>query len=132
MTQPSTPQSKAPGFIFGDKIYNRGKWITMIFLPAFSTLYFTLSEIWGLPEAMKVMGTTSAISAFIGILLGLSAKTYNNSAARYDGTLDITHVDGTKVVGLNLHTDPDNLELFPEVKFKVTRGQSSNQNESQH
>jgi hypothetical protein len=62
-----------------DKLYTVLKWVTMIALPAIGTLYFTLSGIWGFPYAEQVIGTITAISTFLGVLLGISTSQYNKS-----------------------------------------------------
>lgn len=122
MTQPFNSPQDGQGFIFSDKIYKTGKWVTMILLPALATTYFMLSEIWGLPEPMKVMGTITAISTLFGTLLGLSSKSYNKSDVKYDGSIDFTPIDGTKMIGVKLNSVPEKLEMFPELKLKVTTG----------
>ena len=63
--------------VLTDKVYNILKWIVMIFLPATGTLYFGLATIWGLPYIEEVLGTITAISTFLGALIGLSATQYN-------------------------------------------------------
>ena len=62
-----------------DKVYTVLTWVTMIALPAIGTLYFTLSGIWGFPYAEQVIGTITAISTFLGVLLGISTSQYNKS-----------------------------------------------------
>jgi hypothetical protein len=62
-----------------DKLYTVLKWVTMIALPAIGTLYFTLSGIWGFPYAEQVIGTITAISTFLGVILGISTSQYNKS-----------------------------------------------------
>ncbi len=62
-----------------NKVYTVLKWVTMIALPAIGTLYFTLSGIWGFPYAEQVIGTITAISTFLGVLLGISTSQYNKS-----------------------------------------------------
>ena len=57
--------------------YDFLKWVAQILLPAFATLYFALSQIWGLPYAEEVVGTITAIDAFLGALLGISTHFYN-------------------------------------------------------
>jgi hypothetical protein len=63
--------------IFDDKTYNALKWIAMIVLPALGTLYFALASIWGLPYSTQIVGTITAIDAFLGALLGISTSNYN-------------------------------------------------------
>ena len=52
------------------------KWIAQILLPALGALYFALSQIWGLPYAEQIVGTITAIDAFLGALLGISSMKY--------------------------------------------------------
>jgi hypothetical protein len=61
-----------------NKTYDILKFIAMIVLPALGTLYFTLAAIWGLPNSNEVVGTITAIDTFMGALLGISTKAYNN------------------------------------------------------
>lgn len=57
--------------------YDFLKWVAQILLPAFATLYFALSQIWGIPYAEEVVGTITAIDAFLGAVLGISTHFYN-------------------------------------------------------
>ena len=66
-------------FKMTDKTYDILKFIAQIFLPALGTLYFALAGIWGLPYAEQIVGTITAIDTFLGLLLGIQAKSYNNS-----------------------------------------------------
>ena len=59
-----------------NKLYDVLKWIAQILLPAVGTLYFALANIWGLPYAEQVVGTITAVDAFLGVLLGISSKQY--------------------------------------------------------
>lgn len=60
-----------------NKVYDVLKWIAQIVLPALGTLYFALSEIWGLPLGAEIVGTITAVDAFLGALLGISSAQYN-------------------------------------------------------
>lgn len=60
-----------------NKVYDVLKWIAMIFLPALGTLYFALAKIWGFPYPAEIVGTISAVDAFLGALLGISTAQYN-------------------------------------------------------
>ena len=62
---------------FNNKTYDILKWIAMIFLPAIGTLYFTLADIWNLPYGEQIVGTITAIDAFLGVILGISTARYN-------------------------------------------------------
>ena len=60
-----------------NKVYDVLKWIALILLPALGTLYFALAKIWGLPYATEIVGTISAVDAFLGALLQISTNQYN-------------------------------------------------------
>lgn len=62
-----------------NKVYDILKWIAQILLPALGTLYFALASIWGLPYAEQIVGTITAIDAFLGVILGISTRQYNKS-----------------------------------------------------
>ena len=61
-----------------NKVYDALKWIALYLLPALGTLYFALSSIWGLPYGEQIVGTITAIDAFLGAILGISTKIYNS------------------------------------------------------
>lgn len=60
-----------------NKVYDILKWIAQILLPALGTLYFALAAIWGFPYAEQIVGTITAIDAFLGVILGISSSQYN-------------------------------------------------------
>lgn len=60
-----------------NKVYDILKWIAQLFLPAAGTLYFALASIWGLPYGEEIVGTITAIDAFLGVVLGISTIQYN-------------------------------------------------------
>lgn len=60
-----------------NKVYDVMKWIAQYFLPAAGTLYFALASIWGLPFGEEIVGTITAVDAFLGVILGISTAQYN-------------------------------------------------------
>ena len=62
-----------------NKVYDAMKWITMVALPAVTTLWLTLASIWGFPYAEPIGATLGAITVFLGALLGISSITYAKS-----------------------------------------------------
>lgn len=111
--------------LISNRLYDTLKWIAQILLPAIGALYFGLGDIWNLPKVNEVVGTLTVIDAFLGVLLGASARQYNNSDAKYDGTIDVLEQDETKLFSLNLDSDPDDLENKDEVLFKVNKDEES-------
>ncbi len=59
-----------------NKAYDVMKFIAQILLPALATLYFALAKIWGFPYGTEIVGTISAVDAFLGALLKLSSDKY--------------------------------------------------------
>lgn len=66
-------------FTLSDKTYSLLKWIALILLPALGTLYFALASIWGLPFGEQIVGTITAIDAFLGAILGISTSNYKKN-----------------------------------------------------
>lgn len=62
-----------------NKVYDILKYITQIIIPAVATLYFALSSIWGLPYGEQIVGTLTAVDAFLGVCLGISTVQYNKT-----------------------------------------------------
>lgn len=115
------PDTNKRDYILPNKAYDVLKRIVQIALPAFATLYFTLAQIWGLPAAEQVVGTSAALATFFGALLGFSDRSYNNSEAKYDGEVVVEdRVDGL-LYSLNLSPEVDinNLAKRSELTFKV-------------
>lgn len=66
-----------------NNLYDVLKWIAQLFLPAAATLYFALANIWGLPYGEEIVGTITAVDAFLGVILGISSKAYYNDLSNY-------------------------------------------------
>lgn len=64
---------------FNDKLYKILKFTAQVVLPAVGTLYFTLSQIWGLPYGEEIVGTISAVDTFLGAILKISSDNYKRS-----------------------------------------------------
>ena len=59
--------------------YDILKIIGQLVLPALGTLYFALAEIWGFPFAEQIVGTITAVDAFLGTVLKISSDKYYDS-----------------------------------------------------
>lgn len=69
-----------------NKVYDVLKWIAQILLPALGALYFALAGIWDLPYGEEIVGTITAVDAFLGVILGISSKQYyENDEVNEDG-----------------------------------------------
>ena len=99
------------------KTYDIVKWIAQILLPALGTLYFALSGIWGLPNAQQVVGSITALDAFLGVLVGVSAAQFNKNK---DGTLMIDTSNLQKdTYRLSLETPLDELAGKTTIQLNV-------------
>jgi hypothetical protein len=65
-----------------NKTYDILKYITQIVIPALGTLYFALAGIWGFPYGEQIVGTLTAIDTFMGVILGISSKQYNQQGGK--------------------------------------------------
>lgn len=112
-----------------NKTYDILKWIAQYLLPATATLYFAISGIWGLPYGEEVVGTLAALTAFLGVVLGISTAQYNKGD-NSDGTLQIDSMNWDKdIYRLNLTTGFDELKGKKEVKLKVDPNANLSQEE---
>ena len=67
-------------FKMSNETYDFLVWITQIVLPALGTLYFALAGLWGFPYAEQIVGTITAIDAFLGAVLKISNEQYKKEA----------------------------------------------------
>lgn len=98
-----------------NKTYDRLKWIAMYFLPAIGTLYFALAGIWGFPYGEEVIGTTSALTIFLSIILGISSTQYHG-----DGKIRIDASNpGKNIYRIDFDGSPDELSEKDTVTLEV-------------
>ena len=108
--------------VLTNSLYNALKFIALVFLPGIATLYFALAGYWNLPNAEQIIGTITAVDAFLGLLLHLNTNSYNASDAKYDGDIDvIPKEDGKKTFSLNLNSDPKDLDTKDQILFKINK-----------
>ena len=114
--------------MLGDGAYNVVKKSATIVLPALGTLYFTLSQIWGLPHAEAVVGTIAAVNTFLGVIIQISKKSYYSSNAPYVGEIKVQESpDGSrKVFSLVVDGDPEALEYMDQATFKINNDTGEN------
>lgn len=55
-----------------DRVYDWLKWVALICLPALSTFYGIIADIWNLPYGEQIPRTLTAIGLLIGALIGIS------------------------------------------------------------
>lgn len=60
-----------------NKTYDVLKFIAQIFLPALAALYSALAGIWGFPYAEAIVGSITAVDAFLGAILANASSKYS-------------------------------------------------------
>jgi hypothetical protein len=108
--------------LINNKIYNIIKWIVVYFLPAIGTLYFSISQIWGLPNAEQVLGTITSLTIFLSMIIGFSNSAFKKSGSGTDGTMlvDTTNPD-KDIYLLQLNKEAMNLAEKDIISFKVDK-----------
>jgi Putative phage holin Dp-1 len=101
--------------------YDKLKYVAVVLLPAIGTLYFAIAQIWGLPNAEEVVGTITAIDAFLGLLLQKLSGDYHDDDTNFDGVIKVTQNEaGAKVITMEVgDMDPYDIENMKKVTFKV-------------
>lgn len=104
-----------------NKAYDTLKWIAQYVLPALGALYFTLSSIWGLPYGEQVLGTITALDMFLGVILGVSTRSYKRLGVdtTKDGQLLIDSSDPNKDIYRLDVGNLDDLASKDQIVLKV-------------
>lgn len=102
-----------------NETYDRLKYIAQVALPALGTLIFGIASIWGLPYGEQIVGTITAIDAFLGTLLKLSSNKYAG-----DGTLVVDTSNPEKdIYSIVLDDYPELLANKDQVVLKVQKSE---------
>jgi Putative phage holin Dp-1 len=116
-TNESTPEKPW----ISDRTYDALKSITQLWLPAFGTLYLTLSTQWDIlhkPDA--VAATCLALATFFGVILRVSNNSYTNKGLGQVGSIVVTQPTPDSLsYSLDLDGDPADLKDMSKVTFRV-------------
>lgn len=69
--------SPVSSFSMSNTAYDLIKRFVTIVSPALITLYITLAQVWGWVGYEKVVLSMAAVTTFLGVIIGLSSKRYN-------------------------------------------------------
>lgn len=121
MSNEDVDLNEVPKFMLSGSTYDNLKRCVMVLFPAFSAVYLGLDGIWNLPAEDKVVGTVAVITTFLGVILSISSRRYQNSDARFDGiAVPVFDPGGIRQVSLELKNDPETmLATRDELTFKV-------------
>jgi len=65
-----------------DKVYDVLKWVLIIVVPAFITLFEFLAQAWAWDIPTEaIVGTIAAVATFIGVVIGISNYNYYKGGA---------------------------------------------------
>ena len=103
-----------------NNFYDVLKMLVTLVLPALGTLYFTLSQIWGLPYGEEVVGTVAAVTVALGAMLKISSKQYDQTG---DGELQVD-TKSDKPFMLVFDRPLSELASQKQVVLKVTDSQN--------
>lgn len=109
--------------LISNQTYNVLKQVVTIVLPAIATLYYTLAQIWGLPNPEEVVATIAALTTFLGVFLQIASSSWNNSEAKYDGDLVVTGESpdtGIPNLQMTVKKDPNELAAKRTVRLKMS------------
>lgn len=92
--------------------------VAQYWLPALGTFYSTLAIIWGFPYGEQVVGTIVAVTTLLGVFLGISRKSYNDSDDKFDGSLS---VDTDSLRKLEVDLPIEDIVAKDEVTLKIDK-----------
>lgn len=109
-------------FTFPSKIYNVIKYLVLIFLPSFTAFYILLATQWGWGHITEISVSLTGFTAFLGSLVGIAARNFNNSDQRFFGEIHVAGTDeGAQISHQVFNEDPSGQTIADkkEVTFKV-------------
>lgn len=62
-------------YLLPDKVYKALKWGAAVAMPALTTLVGAVMSAWDVPNATPVVATMTAVTAFMGVIMGVSEVT---------------------------------------------------------
>lgn len=65
--------------IVSNRVYDVLKWVSLVALDAIGLFYKTIATIWALPLGDEVLATCTALSVFVGALIGISSTAYKKN-----------------------------------------------------
>lgn len=110
------------GLMITGKWYDRLKYFVLIVMPAISSLYFGLGNIFDWGNVEEVIGSLAVIATFLGTVLGVSSKNFNTNE-KFVGETWLAPTDGGWKRVFNVTAD----EIDPdrkEISFKVVDSQA--------
>lgn len=105
MTNNTPPEhtDDEPFLLLSPVWYDRMRFLVQVVLPALVSLIITLGLLYSWAGSEVVAGTISAITLFLGLILGKSRRNYNQTESRFSGAIDVTQdEEGTPIFDFKL------------------------------
>lgn len=109
-------------FMLTGSTYKAAKYTAQVFIPAAATAYVGLAEIWNWPNSDEVAKSSIVVNLFLGTVLLISQKNYDNSPRSYGGTLGTSGLDpdtGMPMLTLRIKQAPEELLSQKVVRLDV-------------
>lgn len=116
---PSRSDSKKP--LLADNVYAWLKNVSFVILPALAVLFLGFGELFDLEWPAKAAATCGLLATFVGALLKIGEKSYDNSDASNNvGVINVVRDQDGTVYQLDLgDTDPEVIDRSGKVVFNV-------------
>ena len=85
--KPLRADNNTPNPLLGNTSYDVIKDVVTLGFPAAVTLYAGLAVVWGWGFSEEVVTTGGLLGVFLGVMLKIASKRYQNLPVEYDGTL---------------------------------------------
>jgi hypothetical protein len=95
--------------------YDSLKFVALVLLPGLAAAYFSLAQIWDLPNAEQVVGTATVLDTLLGLLLKSSSSRYVEPRKVIDGALVVTSDEDAQYMGIAWD------EQFPGIDTSKTQ-----------
>jgi hypothetical protein len=100
-----------------NSMYDRLKFMALVTLPALTSLYFGVAQLWKWPNVAAVVGTMTLLDTFIGSLVGVSNRSYSPPL---DGNIHVDKTDPAKdVYSIEMHTPLPEIDKKDSILLKV-------------
>lgn len=106
--------------LLSDSSYINLKHTASIVLPAAAALYIALAQFWHFPKVEEVAGSIAAVNTFLGALVALSTRSYNNSDAKYAGEIKVTDDGMKQTANMVLNNEAEDILSMKEATFKIS------------
>lgn len=111
-------------FTLPSKLYNIIKYMVLIFLPSFTTLYVLLATQWNWGNITEVSVSLTGVTAFLGSLVGISSRNFNASDERFYGEIHVQKTEEGAIIDHQVFNDDPNggtLADRKEITLKVVQ-----------